>query len=151
MYDSTISMLKKQQQNFQSLLRITKEKQEALTANDNNLLTAVIGKEEKVLTAIQILEKDRIANLQILADDILPNRRNGSGLPKLHIMLKGRISEDELAAVQETEVSMHRIAAEIKMVNERNLFLIQLQRKLINDTINALIKDRRKAYIDKKV
>ena len=148
--DELLEVVHRQRVNMAHLLGIVTAKQLAFGSSEAKGLTELIAREEKVLQTIQETERLRLKLMQVLISDLEVEVRSDK-LPKLSVLLDGRISAEPMARLLDDEHELRRLITEVTEVNQRNLFIIRHMRKFVGELVNAIVGNKDRSIVDVKM
>lgn len=126
------------------------EKQKALIASDGSGIDLLSRKEEELLADLRKSESLRLSFLREVMEEFKYMEKTNQ-LPKLSQIMKGKVVKEEFEKISAAEDYIRNLVKEIKEINRQNQLLIQNSLEFINETILALLGNRKKSFIDKKV
>jgi flagellar biosynthesis/type III secretory pathway chaperone len=127
------SILEQQQQEYEQLLTLSKEKTDYIKVNDIERLNEVINKETKNLLAIDVLETKRIESVYAL----LSGHEWDGDVPTLSDCLK-IVSETESKQLQKQQEQLINAMNELRVVNYLNQELIYQSLQLVTLTLSMV-------------
>ncbi len=148
--DELMDVVHRQRVNMAHLLGIVTAKQLAFGSSDSKALTDLITREEKVLQTIQETERLRLRLMQALVSELEVDVRSDK-LPKLSVLLDGRINAESMARLMDDEHELRRLITEVTEVNQRNLFIIRHMRKFVGELVNAIVGNKDRSIVDVKM
>lgn len=145
-----IDLLIKQRDNLKRLLDNARKKQQALVANNRELLDECIKDEQKLILAVQRAESGRLETIR----DI--NREQGFEenefrLAKLTANLSEVLTHEAKEAIIKSERTIRIFIEEITKTNSQNMFLIQHSKQFIDTTLKAVFGGSNKSILDRKI
>ncbi|RJP73240.1 MAG: hypothetical protein C4539_01855 [Ignavibacteriales bacterium] len=126
------------------------EKQKALIASDGNGIDLLSHTEESLLAGLRKSETERLTLLHNLKEEFRYMEETNQQ-PKLSQIIKGKVVKEELEKISSAEEYVRNLVKDIKEINRQNQLLIQNSLEFINETILALLGNRKKSFVDKKV
>ena len=145
-----VDLLVKQKENLKRLLDNARMKQQALVANNRELLDECIKDEQRLILAVQRAEDGRLATIREI------NREKGLDenefrLAKLTANLSDVLTNEAKEAIIKSERAIRIFIEEISDTNHQNLFLIQHSKQFIDTTLKAVFGGNNKSLLDRKV
>ncbi|MBI9073187.1 MAG: flagellar export chaperone FlgN [Melioribacteraceae bacterium] len=142
--------LEVEKKNLQKLKSVAERKQVILVSSDREKLEECTLEEERYILNVR---KDEALRIKIIHEFYLQLglKRNSPKLSLLANCLKGKVEETVITLLSSYEKDIKSLVLEISMLNHRNLFLIQHSRNFITETINILLKNKKKALLDRRV
>jgi hypothetical protein len=126
------------------------EKQKALIASDGNGIDLLSHTEESLLAELRKSETERLTLLRNVMEEFRFMEETNQQ-PKLSQIIKGKVVKEELEKISTAEEYVRNLVKDIKEINRQNQLLIQNSLEFINETILALLGNRKKSFVDKKV
>jgi hypothetical protein len=118
---------------FETFVELLNRQQEALVANDMELLATVTQEQERLALTTSMAEKRRAELVRTLSLDMNrePNDINLTELAKL-------VAEPELNQLRTLQETMTTLHSQISTIKSRNDFLIRKSMEYINNTLTYL-------------
>jgi len=126
------------------------EKQKALIASDGSGIDLLSHQEEALLAGLRKSETERLTLLHNIMEEFRYMEETNQQ-PKLSQIIEGKVVKEDLEKIRSAEEYVKNLVKDIKEINRQNQLLIQNSLEFINETILALLGNRKRSFVDKKV
>lgn len=150
--DKLIKLLDEQKIVLQEMIRVLKQKQNAIVKNDSMALEEANHLEEVVLNKLSRKELERINLIRNISAELGLNLSeiNSNNIKEFYKHLKTKLNLEEYESLNNTRNENKKLVEQASLINKQNKLLIEQANSFIKQVINVLFKSQNKPLLDRK-